>query len=77
MNRRYAVHTHIGVFWDGGVRLLGVYRWFIIARIRCWWHARVENPMRIATVRPVRANAVLEDYYGSEKEWEAAIKEAM
>lgn len=72
--RRWAVHTHIGVYWDGGVRLLGVYRWWIAARVKCWWHVRVENPMRIGTVSGVRADAPLENYHGSTGEWERAME---
>ena len=74
--RRWAVHSHIGVYWDGGVRLLGVYRWWIVARWKCWWHVRVENPMRIGTVRGVRADALIEEYHGSEREWQVAMEAA-
>lgn len=72
--RRWVVHTHIGVYRDGGVRLLGVYRWWIVARAKCWRHVRMENPMRIGTVRGVRADAPLERYYGSTGEWERAME---
>lgn len=71
---RYAVHTHIGVFWDGGVRLLGVYRWFWAARLHCWWHVRVENPYRIGTVRKAHTRKPLENYQPSEQAWEAEMK---
>jgi len=74
--RRWAVHTHIGVYWDGGVRLLAVYRWWIAARVHCWWHVRVENPMRIGTVRGVRSGARLDRYHGSEGEWSKAMEAA-
>ena len=66
---KYAVHTHIGVFWDGGVRLLAVYNWFILARIHCWWHVRVQNAMRVGTVRRVKADAELSDYCGNTATW--------
>ena len=55
---KYAVYSLVGVYWDGGVRLEGHYRWFWQARLACWWHVRVENPMRVgyvvSTFEPLR-----------------------
>ena len=76
MSARYAVHSHIGVYWDGGVRLLGIHRWRLAARIHCWIHVRIINPLRMGTVSEVRSDATLEVYHNSHKEWLAAMSAA-
>ena len=65
---RYAVHSHIGVFWDGGARLLGVYRWLWLARITCFLHV-FKRPLRMVTVVAVRADVKLADYHTSTAAW--------
>ncbi len=73
-HREWAVHTHIGVFWDGGVRLLAVYRWWILAIIHCWWHVRFQEPMRVASVHPVSQNFPLTGYHESFESWEKEME---
>lgn len=74
MKPAYAVHSHVGVYWDGGVHLLGVYRWLWVARLRCWWHVRMENAYRIGTVRPVIAGYDLPAYSSNGKAWDDLMR---
>lgn len=63
---RYAIYSIIGVYWDGGVRRVGTYRWRWVAKIRCWYHAAIENPYRVACL--VETNQDV-DWFNSTEEF--------
>lgn len=72
---RWAVHNHIGVYWDGGVRLIGIYRWLWWAKIVAWWYVRFVNPFGLATVEPVTGTSHAE-FIESSAEWIRVYKMA-
>lgn len=49
---KYRVISHVGIFWKGPDITLGTYRWLLVAKLRAWWHVRIENPWRAASVIP-------------------------
>jgi len=65
---KWAVYSHIGVYWDGGVRLVGVYRHWITARIACRFHV-IRHPMRAASIVECKSRHP-RDYYNTEPEFE-------
>ncbi len=65
---RWAVHNHIGVHWDGGVRLIGIYRWLWHAKLVAWWYAKVVNLYALVTVVAVTGKTH-EDFLESSSEW--------
>lgn len=49
--KKYYVMGEAGSrFWKGTPYFLGQFRFLWLARLRAWWHVRVENPYRIATI---------------------------
>ena len=76
MKKRYALYEHIGVYWNGGIHLMGIYRWAWLARLHGWFHTTFVNQFRLCTVSEIVQGAPIQRYYKNEKDWEREMKVA-